>query len=161
MNPFIYTEFWLGLAFFIILGMIIFSPIRLIIQKSLLHQKELIQDKINQSNAVYKEALELHKKTLKNFKNFPKNQEITGQIGVIKKEFSEKEKIQTENKNQNFQIQKMLLTEHAKNHVRTQLLEVITQKIQNSKRPKHITSKEIQHFLKILNENKDFLNQNL
>ena len=73
MNPFINTEFWLGLAFFIVLGLLIFSPIRRVIQKSLLHQKNLIQDKINQSNAVYKEALKLHQETLKNFKNAVKN----------------------------------------------------------------------------------------
>ena len=161
MNPFVYTEFWLGFAFFIVLGMIIFSPVRQLVRKSLLRQKELIQDKINQSNAVYKEALSLHKKTFNNFKNTPKDQEIIHQIRAIKKEFVEKEKMQTENKNQNFQIQKMLLTDQAKNLVRTQLLEKTTSKIQSSKRPKHVTSQEIQHFMKVLRENTDFLNQNL
>ena len=161
MNPFVNTEFWLGLAFFIVLGLLIFSPIRRVIQKSLLHQKNLIQDKINQSNAVYKEALKLHQKTLKNFKNPSQNQEINHQVKTIKQEFLKKEQVYTENKNQNFQIQKMLLMSQTKNHLRTQLLQMVTHKILNFKRPKHTTSQEVQHFIKMLNENKDFLNQNL
>ena len=161
MNPFINTEFWLGLAFFIVLGLLIFSPIRRVIQKSLLHQKNLIQDKINQSNAVYKEALKLHQETLKNFKNPSQNQEIKHQVKTIKQEFLKKKQVYTENKNQNFQIQKMLLMSQTKNHLRTQLLQMVTHKILNFKRPKHPTSQEVQHFIKMLNENKDSLNQNL
>lgn len=156
MNPFSYPEFWLSLAFFIIIGMIIFSPIRNIIRHLLKSQIQLIQNQISEASAVYNEARQAYKAAQNDLKERHTDTQTPKEIKSLYQEFSDKTLSQIEIKKQDFQTRQTLYIQETKNHLRQQLLDLVEDKMEKY-HPSQSTEKEVQHFLKILKENEQIL----
>ena len=160
MIHFLNSEFWLSLAFVVILGMVVFSPVRQSIKKFLNHQREVILNQIAQSDAVLKEAQNLYKKTQKETLFKSDVQQVNQQIKAIQREFDEKIKARTEAQRQDFQVRQNMMALHMKNHLRTELLNRAEKKVL---KPVSIKSldKDVNHLIQMLHENKDELKKSL
>ena len=154
---FSHSEFWLSLSFFIVVGMIVLPPVRQRIFSFLNQGRQKIENDIRESDHVYREALADYKTAQTELKSKLVDKDLSDKIKQIHQTFDEKNKSQTALKKQNIQIQQNLILMQMKTHLRTELLEGIQEKISKSCPSKKSTSKEIQHFLKVLHENEEQL----
>ena len=160
MNPFIHPEFWLSLAFIIVVGLFFFSPIRNSLHRLFEKQKNDVQNKISEAHSVYKEALQNYKEAQKLLKTKKIDTQTTLEIKQLRHEFSDKILRQTEYQKQNLQVRQSLYIQDVKNHLRQHLLDLAEDKIKNQSSKKS-TEQDIQHFLKVLKENKEILRQSI
>ena len=158
MNPFVNPEFWLSFAFFIVIGMIVFSPARQAIKHFFERQQKAIQAQILQANAVYNEAVQGHKEACQNLKEKPVHQQTQGEIKALQQEFLNLAQKQIDAKKQDFQVRKNLHIQEIKNNLRFQLLNEAEKQIL-TKSPAKMTDKEVNHFLDMLDKNKENLYQ--
>ena len=155
MNPFVNPEFWLSLAFIIVLGLIFFSPVRQAFNRFFERQHQLILDQIAQAENVLKEAQNLAPKTPSSSSK-PYNQQAQQEIRTIQKDFDEKIKMRTEAQKQDFQVRQKMLALHMKNNLRTELLNQVQKKVLKHA-PKKSLEKDLAHLISLLKENRDIL----
>ena len=160
MNPFIYSEFWLSFAFLLVIGLVIFSPIRQKIHHFTKQQQQSIQDKIDTSNTIYKEAQKAYQETLKKSKIKWKDSSLTTKMKALKQEFFQKEQAQITTKTQDFQTRQNLILSQTKNNLRMHLLDRVEKKILKTRSSKK-GKQEIEHFIIALHENQQKLNDSL
>lgn len=160
MNPFINPEFWLSLAFIIVITMVIFPPIRQSIKNFFYHQRQLILDQIQQANGVLSEAKNLLKEKKKGASLKADVTQINLQIRSVQHEFSEKTKVYTEAQKQDYHMRQMMTMIHMKNNLRSELLNQAEEKILQQSSPKSLT-KDVQHLIQMLDNNKDKLKEAL
>ena len=86
MNPFIYPNFWLSLAFILILGLVIFSPVQKSIVNFFKVYQKKIQSQIDESDHVHQEAFLALKEIQKQLKTPQENVKIKQEIYSIQKE---------------------------------------------------------------------------
>ena len=157
MNPFVNPEFWLSVAFIIVLGLIFFTPIRQAFRRFFNHQRQIILDKIAQAESVLNEAQNLSKKTpdptLK-----ASNQQAEQEIKALQKDFDEKTKTRIEAQRQDFQVRQKIASLHLKNNLRTELLNQVQKKVLRST-PKKSLEKDLDHLIALLKENRETLEQ--
>lgn len=158
MNPFVNPEFWLSLAFFIVIGMIIFSPVRHAINRFFESQQKNIKDEIEQANSVYSEALQGYKEADKNLKEKFIHSKTQEEIKALQQEFLKATQKQIEAKKQDFQVHKNLQIQEIKNNLRFQLLNEAENQIFKKNSTK-MTDKEVNHLLDMLDKNKEILSQ--
>ncbi len=154
---FSYSEFWLSLSFLIVVGMVVLPPVRQHIRSYLNQGRQKIENDIHESDRVYREALAGYKMAQKELRSKLVDKDLSDKIKQIHQAFDDKNKMQTTLKKQNIQIQQNLILMQMKTHLRADLLEGIQEGISKSCPSKKNTSKEIQHFLKVLHENKEQL----
>ena len=156
MNPFIHPEFWLSLAFFIVLALLLFSPIRKIIHQFLIHEQQKIENQIAQAQALLKDAKTLYKEMQK--KAILKgNNSTNNQIKLIQKEFDEKIKARTDSKIQEFQMRQKMAALQMKNHLRKSLLDQAEASVFKTSSSAKTLKKDMHHFVEVLHKNKDYL----
>lgn len=155
MNPFVNPEFWLSLAFMIVLGLIFFSPVRQAFNRFFERQNQLILDQIAQAENVLKEAQNLAPKTLGSSLKLS-NQHTQQEIKSIQKDFDEKIKMRTEAQKQDFQVRQKMLALHMKNNLRTELLNQVQKKVLKPA-PQKSLEKDLAHLISLLKENRDIL----
>ena len=161
MNPFIYPEFWLSFAFLLVIGLVIFSPIRQKIRLFTNHHQQTIQDQITNSNALYTEARHAYHQTLKETKTKQTDPSMSSKVKALKDEFLQKEQARILAQTQDFQTRQNLTLSQTKNHLRTHLLNETEKGILKSHSSSKAPPKEIAHFITALKENQKKLNDSL
>ena len=156
MNPFNHPEFWLSLSFLIVVGLVVFSPVRRYIQGFFARQRHRIETDIQNAQNVYQEALQARKDVVKELKIKLVDKELQSKIKSIQKEFEERIENQIQNRKQDFQVRQNLMTLQIKNHLRQDLLDKAENQILTHK-SHAVSEKDIAHFIKILSEKEDLL----
>lgn len=157
MNPFIYPNFWLSLAFILILGLVIFSPVQKSIVNFFKVYQKKIQSQIDESDHVHQEALMALKEIQKQLKMPQENVKIKQEIYSIQKEFLQKTDKQLSLKKQDFERRKNLMILEAKNHLKKQFLDMAEEKIFHQHLSEKTKNQEVDHFIKMLHKDKDEL----
>ena len=157
MNPFFNPEFWLSLAFLIVIGMIFFSPIREKIASFFMGEQQKIKNQIDQSNELYHQSQVAYRKILKEQKIKVDETELNQKIAEIKKEFAAKEKRTLDRVEQDFSVRQNLILKNIKNHLRDQLLDQAEKKILDRPVSSKNLEKEIKHFLHVFHANEEEL----
>lgn len=160
MNPFVYPEFWLSLAFIAVIGMVVLPSIRQRGRKFFDQKRQTILDQIQQADTLLKEAKDLFKEVQKNSKIRQDTTELNQKVKSMKKEYAQKTKEQVEVKEQDFQMRSSLMILQIKNHLRTDLLNKAEEKILKVS-PQKSLNKDIEHLIQMLNENKEKLKESL
>lgn len=155
MNPFVNPEFWLSLAFIIVLGLIFFSPVRQAFNHFFERQRQVILDQIAQAEGALKEAKNLPSKTPSSSKQLS-NQQVQQETKSIQKDFDEKIKMRTEAQKQDFQVRQKMVSIHLKNNLRTELLNQVQKKVLKPA-PQKSLEKDLAHLISLLKENRDIL----
>ncbi len=155
MNPFLNPEFWLSLAFILVVGMIIFSPVRKSFQKFFGTKRQQILDQINQAHETLSEAQDLLKEEQKKGLDQSDLKEQHQQIKALQQEFLQKTNVQIQIKKQDYQTRLKLTEVQIKNQLRAELLDKVERKILKATSTKSM-DKEIQHFLQMLDK-KEFV----
>ena len=157
MIPYSNPEFWLSLSFLIVAGLVIFPPVRQRIRTFFNGQRQKIEKDIQESDNIYQKALSDYKTLQTELKSKLVDKDLSGKIKKIQHLFEEKTENQIALKKQNIKIQQDLIGAQMKNNLRSDLLDGVQEKISKSAYPKRTSSKEIQHFLKVLHENEEQL----
>ena len=156
MNPFVYPEFWLSLAFIMVIGLVILSPVRYFIKRFFLNYRQHVIDQIQQADSAFDAAQNLFKEIQKKDQFNKNTKELNQKIKAIQQEFTQKTKTQIETKKQDFQVRFHLTEVQIKNHLRTQLLNQAEEEILKKSHLKNL-DKEVYHLVQMLRENKDQL----
>ena len=156
MKPFFNPEFWLSLSFLLVMGFILFSPIRQRLKSFFGRQRCQVEEDIQNAQDVYKQALQAHQAVMKDLKTKSNNQEFAQQIKQVQKEWNEKLERQLHTKEQDFEIRQNLMELQIKNHLRDELLKQVESKIISIKK-KMVSEKEVAHFIKMLDKNEGAL----
>ncbi|MBR6231944.1 MAG: hypothetical protein IKQ99_02465 [Alphaproteobacteria bacterium] len=157
MNPFVNTEFWLSLAFFVVLGFMFIPPVQRAIKKFFDAGRQKIEKQIQESKAVYQEAMQERKAALKKLNQKADDKETKSKIKQIHQEFLQKEKNSIEVKKQDFYVRKSILLLQGKENVKKQLLDKVEEKVLNQRRTKTSDAQDVGHFIKMLDKNKEKL----
>lgn len=160
MNPLTHPEFWLSLSFVIVVGLVIFPPIRQRIQKFFGAKRAQVETDIQKADEVYQEALTAHQQIVKELKRKPVDKKLPKEIKALQQEFDDKIATQIQIKEQDFHMRQNLMLLQMKDHLRTELLDKVEDKIKANKK-KTITEKEINHFIQMLTENETQLKKSL
>ena len=157
MNPFVNSEFWLSLAFFVVLGFMFIPSVQRAIKRCLNSQRQKIEKQIQESHAVYQEAMQERKNSLKNLNQKTDDKETKSQIKQIKQEFLKKEKNFVEMKKQDFYVRKGIIELQGKENLKKHLLDKAEEKILKQSRSKTSDIQDVNHFIKMLDKNKEKL----
>lgn len=160
MNPLNHPEFWLSFSFLLVVGLIVFPPIRRYVQGLFAHQRYRVETDIQNAQNVYREALQARQDILKELKIKPVDKEITLKIKSFQKEYEERIETQIQAKRQDFRVRQNLMELQIKNHLRKELLDKAEEKL-TFLNHKNVSEKEIAHFIKVLNENEMLLKKSL
>ena len=157
MNPFIYPEFWLSLAFILILGMIISPSVRRYIQKFFKNYQQQIKENIQNASEVYREALKMRHQTLEEMKIKQADKTLKQEIRTLRKDFNEKRQIQILAQKQDFQVRQNLIADQMKAHLTSRLLDSAEEEILKCSTSPKSVRKEIEHFFKMLHKHENTL----
>ena len=133
MNPFINPEFWLSLAFFVVLGFM-FIPV--------------VQRKMENFFNTKRQAVE---------NQIQENKEIKNKIKQIEQEFLQKERKSIDTKKQDFQVRQKMIELQSKENLKKQLLDKAEEKVLNVPRTKTADFRDVEHFIKMLHKNEEKL----
>ena len=157
MNPFAYPEFWLSLAFFVVLGFMFVSPVRRSLKKFFDAHRQDIENKIQESQSVYHQAFQEYKSLSKELKKKIEDKEIKIKIKQIQQEFLQKEENLVKAKEQDFQVRQNILIMQTKENLKKQLLDQAEEQVLNSKKLGRSSSRDLDHFIKMLCKNEEKL----
>ena len=157
MNPFVNPEFWLSLAFFVVLGFMFTPSIQKNIKKFFEDSRQNIERQIQESKTVYQEALQERKASLKKLNQRADDKDIKIKIKQIQQEFSQKEKNSVDMKKQDFFVRQNIILLQAKENLKKQLLDKAEEKILNQRHSKASDKQDIDHFIEMITKNEEKL----
>jgi len=160
MNPLNHPEFWLSLSFLLVVGLVIFPPIRRYIQGLFAHQRHQVERDIQNAQNVYRQALQARQEILKELKTKPVDKETSLKIKSFKTEYEKRIENQVQAKRQDFRVRQNLMELQIKNHLRQELLDKAEEKLASLNK-KTVSEKEMAHFIKTLVENEMPLKKSL
>lgn len=157
MNPFINPEFWLSLAFFVVLGFMFIPVVQRKMENFFNTKRQAVENQIQENKSVYQEAVKEYKTLLKASESREENKEIKNKIKQIEQEFLQKERKSIDTKKQDFQVRQKMIELQSKENLKKQLLDKAEEEILNVPRTKTADFRDVEHFIKMLHKNEEKL----